>query len=1469
MIGLGVGNARTLAAFFYTFEDEHPKHGRRRYDLLRAGEVLVLRRDNVELPAQPMELRMLELFLNHPNVPLDKSEIAASLWGHGGYLDKLLGELRDLLEDSRPWRLIQKASKGGLIFSGKIIQSVPVASDGPVPIDPAEDATASVLNGIPINWAAQIDAFRVYCRGTPTTPAPFGGRARELNELDRWLADSAAPRCGLIEAHAGLGKSTLLAHWINAIQQRSPQINLVYLPVSARFGTNSETAVFESIAFRLARVFGEPAPQGHDVRHFRNLTLNYLRRADTLSNPVLVIVDGLDEAGGWKAGPDLFPPNPASPARILVSARAFDDGGDSWLRRLAWETPGVARTFPLSALSRDGISEAVAHAGDSLAPLAEQHDVVEILLQKTKGDPLVVGLYIQEMQKRIQSQEGFDVTRFEKSEPGLRGFLRFWVEDQVKLWNSKRHELIPGVRTFLALCSVSYGPLAGEDFLGVAPGVFADRLTLDGTAEDLERLVIALDGSRTRRRYVLQHPRLADFIREELLDPDEVDQYSVRLRDYCKRSVAEFQGGGRKAVSEYVLRWTGVHLESCQSPAREFTPLMNAAWCREWERFDQTPAGFILDLDRIWRRSLAAESIGLAFRALLLRASVVTRNDLAAEDLVLREEELFRECLNEGLINPTLGEIIARQQEPETGCRFLLAISDLSNGPRPQLLSDALQLAGTDPQSLGEVARRLDPDHRSRVLADAERYIRQTGDAAWRWKSLAKFAEFLDGPQRERALQDALVGAAQTDDRGSFREQILCAIVDRLRPDDSALLSQTALLAKENVEVLTRLASKEDGERREIIAKTLRQLIVSSDDSLSSRASDLAELAVLFSAPTRDELLSEAWSMFRADEDEPDPHVLARIAVAFRDPPQELLKEALDAAFEAEYPIDTSYCLSTLSQLFVGSDRENCLSDALDAARDLPDDGNRQHALCTVVGQLGPEDHRLLGECRNIALRFRSKRDRARILIQLALRAAPHQKKEALREALSAAQSISDQSEAAEVLGILAQRLEGPDRQQIFEQGIEIAAAVRDPDRRTSVLEGIAKLIDPSESELLSAALHRMRWQKGPELSTKDGPWDCIRSLCAIAARLGSPQREIWLEEANSTAAAVTAGNRRALVLTYIAESLSPADRKPLLEEAIEAVEREDDTERAEILGSIVKLAVGSYDDVVLKARALAPLRRVPKDPAERLRALIPTAKAHAEIARYIDGLPREDELRAARKIARAVFGNPTRAEWLANLIGLPSDEEYAQTLQEAIDAAMGEGATCWEACEILLNKAGQARPDFVSQVLQAVMEYPYFNDEHFAGACAALAKQLNLDEYPSFVDYLIDSAINLNTIHEARAKYFGVAAQTTPIARCSRLVDKLRSIAYAAETKSIDFLRLRLGELIPFVIPRWGELCRYRGSTPLVELGLWLEPISHSSRADLLSSIAALAPAIELAGGKEPLRQIAQAIVDSQTWWP
>ncbi len=164
------------------------------------------------------------------------------------------------------------------------------------------------MDDLPARYDGPVRNFLSYYYYLESTkhPAPFGGRNTDLDALDRWLADANTPHYALLAAPAGRGKSALLAHWHLRLTTHD-EVHVVYFPVSIRFNTNRDVVAFAALAARMAHLYGEKMSRAADATEYRSVFIDYLRHPLPDGKPVLVILDGLDEAAGWEAGADLFP----------------------------------------------------------------------------------------------------------------------------------------------------------------------------------------------------------------------------------------------------------------------------------------------------------------------------------------------------------------------------------------------------------------------------------------------------------------------------------------------------------------------------------------------------------------------------------------------------------------------------------------------------------------------------------------------------------------------------------------------------------------------------------------------------------------------------------------------------------------------------------------------------------------------------------------------------------------------------------------------------------------------------------------------------------------------------------------------------------------------------------------------------------------------------------------------------------
>jgi len=438
-------------------------------------------------------------------------------------------------------------------------------------------------------------------------PKPFGGRGHEIERLNSWLSDPQSPRKLLLVAPAGRGKSALLAHWMRQLPQ---DIEIVFVPVSLRFLTAQPTTFLPALASRLARLHGEPtsATTLHNINASRTIIARLLARPLRSGATLLVIVDGLDEAGDQFSWAGLFPHDPPSSVRIVVSARqlAGDRQGDRWMARVGWDAfPERVRPLALDGLDRDGIREVLAGMGISIAPPDPSLDIVaELHRLSEEGDPLLIGLYAEALWKEQHEGTAHPLSwaELKKAVPGLKGFFDRWLAGQQMLWGDKQPLRESQTRAVLAVLSQALGPLRNGELREVMRRSFAIvDWAVRETLVPLARFVI---GDGEKQGYIFSHPRLAEFFGapDEYVSREETERVRDSFLTWGTDTLHRLQTAGAPPsdVPRYLLAYFSEHLRRAGGQTGTLMSLISLGWLRAWERIDPTHRGFLADVLRAW-----------------------------------------------------------------------------------------------------------------------------------------------------------------------------------------------------------------------------------------------------------------------------------------------------------------------------------------------------------------------------------------------------------------------------------------------------------------------------------------------------------------------------------------------------------------------------------------------------------------------------------------------------------------------------------------------------------------------------------------------------------------------------------------------------------------------------------------------------------------------------------------------------
>ncbi|MDW8186007.1 MAG: hypothetical protein RMM07_12230, partial [Anaerolineae bacterium] len=616
------------------------------------------------------------------------------------------------------------------------------------------------LFSLPTDYATPIRNFMIEYLGTPDRPVPFGGRSRELAELNRWLEDPAAPYL-LLTAPAGRGKSSLLVQWIARLRADRSDLHIAFVPLSVRFGTNRASVAFAALAVQLAEAFSEPVPTGANTPDvvWQGICSSYLNREP--AGPLLVVLDGVDEAADWESNAGLFPLDPPSGLKVVLSARRTLERptASAWLQALGWDRPGLARMLELGALSREGIADVLRQAGFPPDRAGSPIDLVAELHRLSEGDPLLVRLYVEDLIQRPEAAPRLRPEDLRGLQPGYKGYVERWWEEQRRLWGKDAPLREPDVREVLNLLSAAMGPLTKDDLLSLARlgGVELDSWTLEEALRPLARFVL-----RTDEGYAFGHPRMAEYFFGRL-STAERQELERRFLSWGQE-VLEALRQGRIAASEapaYVVRYYRAHLDRAQRPLEAYRPLVEtAAWGEAWHWLEGSYSGYLGDVRGVWERAReenrrAAEEgqpapqLGLEVRCALIEASVRSVSGNMPPELIVA-------LVEKGVWDPRIALAYVHQiPDEENRGRALSALVKCLRG---DLVFEAMDIArqiqnkGVRAQALATLAPHLPEGQQEQALREAIDAVREIQDEWACVQALAALAPYLS----EELLREAL-----------------------------------------------------------------------------------------------------------------------------------------------------------------------------------------------------------------------------------------------------------------------------------------------------------------------------------------------------------------------------------------------------------------------------------------------------------------------------------------------------------------------------------------------------------------------------------------------------------------------------------------------------------------------------------------------------------------------------------------
>ena len=772
--------------------------------------------------------------------------------------------------------------------NGNIAQSLLITGDHNIAV------FQTILQPLPVSARGAVQRLLTYY-----TDNVFGGRDAELAALDGVLRGEQLYT--LMVAPTGRGKTALLVHWVNRLLRRG-EWRVIFVPISIRFGTAGEQMALEMLAAGLADLHNDTAKfQCSERSPFGLLAMigDYLNRPLPAETRCLLVLDGIDEAVGWKVGPlCVVPPN--SPLKIVAAARQRADRGyEDWREHLGWQ-PHRTRAFPLDNLDRAALIALLKAQDERLAALADDPAFVAQFERVSEGDPLTCNLLIKALLGNTLSP-----TDLSRRPPGLEAFLRDWVETLRRM----RQESA-AIRELLALCAVAYGPLTSDDLSALAPTVFSDQSAIVDAvrSDEVARFIITVG----EHSYVFSHQRLREVFLEQIYPPTERERLHRRMVDYGKAWWAD----RHQPLSEYLRRFWLLHCagvgewERIREVVSAIVPTRDGSGVEQpWQKAryaaEGSNSGYLGDLDRLWTRAEQQGDLGLALRCALIAASLRSQS---------------------GNLSPKLLVGLVQVGTPAGTWSAAAALEHIA------LMSDSQRQAGSLKALLA--AGITLPWARALEVALA------IGDEYWRATALAALAPHLP----THLFAEALTTARTIADEYR-RSEALAALAPHLPPHLFADALTTARTIDEyrRSEALAALAPHLP---THLFAEALAA--ARTIDSEYWRSEALAALAPHLPPP----LLAEALAAARAIADERwRAQALAALAPHL---PTDLLADALAAARAIQDADDRAEALAALAPHLPTEQQPAVYADALAAARAL-DEYFRPIVLAVLIPNLPTE----------------------------------------------------------------------------------------------------------------------------------------------------------------------------------------------------------------------------------------------------------------------------------------------------------------------------------------------------------------------------------------------------------------------------------------------------------------------------------------------------------------------------------
>ena len=325
--------------------------------------------------------------------------------------------------------------------------------------------------------------------------AGFVGREQHLDELDHWLDAQVSGIC-VVAGRAGIGKSSLLAHWIRTRQGADVYYAYHFFSQSTR-PLSEWTRGIDSL-IRQIRAYREDGERVAGPDRPEDELYDLISQDGMRAQPLVIVIDAVEESDEKDLTDLPFPKELPDNVYVVVSVRAAEGESPPYL---SWAEHLTVNRVDLRPFS-------VAETADYLAahsPALAGPGAAERVHERTTGYPLFTGYLVATIADELPA--GGDLTSLLASIPRT-----FSAYVKAELQRALPADLHDAAWSLLVTLAVAIGPLRGAELrkaAGIADVSFDTLLSRPQLARWIRTEQVSGEPE-----YALDHPAIGEAMRE-------------------------------------------------------------------------------------------------------------------------------------------------------------------------------------------------------------------------------------------------------------------------------------------------------------------------------------------------------------------------------------------------------------------------------------------------------------------------------------------------------------------------------------------------------------------------------------------------------------------------------------------------------------------------------------------------------------------------------------------------------------------------------------------------------------------------------------------------------------------------------------------------------------------------------------------------------------------------------------------